>query len=73
MDFLRRNKSSGTVPLGGQGPDPTDHAPDPESALLEKSRREQVRTAISHLEPEFREAIVLREIEGMPLRRLRPF
>jgi len=33
--------------------------------LVEQSRREQVRLAISHLEPEFREVIVLREIEDL--------
>jgi RNA polymerase sigma-70 factor (ECF subfamily) len=33
--------------------------------LLDQSRRERVRQAISHLEPEFREVIVLREIEGL--------
>jgi RNA polymerase sigma-70 factor (ECF subfamily) len=65
LDFIRRNKLTSAVALDDQTSDPRDHAPDPEHALVEQSRREQVRTAISHLEPEFREAIVLREIEGM--------
>jgi RNA polymerase sigma factor (sigma-70 family) len=65
LDFLRRSKSSGTVTLGDHEPEPSDDAPNPESALLEQSRREQVRAAILHLEPGYREAIVLREIEGM--------
>jgi RNA polymerase sigma-70 factor, ECF subfamily len=59
MDFLRKYKTG--VPLGER----EDDAPNPERALVEQSRREQVRRAISHLEPEFREVIVLREIEGM--------
>jgi RNA polymerase sigma-70 factor (ECF subfamily) len=33
--------------------------------LLEQSRRERVRQAISHLAEEFREVIVLREMEGL--------
>jgi RNA polymerase sigma-70 factor (ECF subfamily) len=65
MDFLRRYKTSIVVPLGEDGPEPRDDAPDPERGLLEASRREQVRQAISHLAEEFREVIVLREIEGL--------
>ena len=65
MDFLRRYKLRATVTLGDQDYEPEDHSSDPERGLLEQSRREQVRQAISHLEPEFREVIVLREIEGL--------
>ena len=65
LDFLRRAKSSGPVTLDDPELEPQDHSPDPERALLEQSRRETVRQAISHLEPEFREVIVLREIEGL--------
>ena len=63
LDFLRRHKSGVATPLGEQ--EPEDQSPDPERRLLEQSRREQVRQAISHLESEFREVIVLREIEGL--------
>jgi RNA polymerase sigma-70 factor (ECF subfamily) len=65
MDFLRRCKAGMAVPLGDQGHEPEDHSPDPERVLLEQSRREQVRRAISQLAAEFREVIVLREIEGL--------
>ena len=65
MDFLRRCKSSATTTLDEPGYEPRDDSPDPERALLEQSRRDRVRQAISQLEPEFREAIVLREIEGL--------
>ena len=65
MDFRRRDKSRIAVPLGEEAYEPKDGAPDPESVLLNQSRREQVRHAISHLEPEFREVIVLREMEGL--------
>jgi len=65
LDFLRRYKSRSVVSLEDQVHEPEDHMPDPERGLLESTRREQVREAISHLEPEFREVIVLREIEGL--------
>ena len=65
MDFRRRDKSGIAVPLGDEGYEPRDDSPDPERILVDQSRREQVRQAISHLEPEFREVIVLREIEGL--------
>ena len=39
--------------------------PDPESQLIEKSRRDRLRAAIAQLAPEFREALVLREFEGL--------
>ena len=65
MDFLRRYKSSTTTTLDEPGYEPEDDSPDPESMLLAESRRHRVRQAIAHLEPEFREAIVLREIEGL--------
>ena len=65
MDFRRRDKSGIAVPLGDERYEPKDDSPDPESVLLDQSRREQLRQAISHLEPEFREVIVLREFEGL--------
>jgi RNA polymerase sigma-70 factor (ECF subfamily) len=65
MDFLRRYKSLTTTTLDEPGHEPEDDSPDPESMLLAESRRRRVRQAILHLEPEFREAIVLREIEGL--------
>ena len=65
LDFLRRYKTRATVSLGDQIHEPEDQAADPERGLLENTRREQVREAISHLEPEFREVIVLREMEGL--------
>ena len=65
LDFLRRYKTRTTVSLAEQIHDPEDQAADPERGLLERTRREQVREAISLLEPEFREVIVLREIENL--------
>jgi RNA polymerase sigma-70 factor (ECF subfamily) len=65
LDFRRRDKSGIAVSMGDQGYEPRDDSPDPERVLLDRSRREQVRQAISHLEPDFREVIVLREMEGL--------
>ena len=65
MDFRRRLKPGLAVSLGDQGHEPEDDSPNPESALIAESRREQVRHAISHLAEEFREVIVLREMEGL--------
>jgi RNA polymerase sigma factor (sigma-70 family) len=64
MNFLRDRKGKGAAPLDGQM-DPPDRAPNAERAMLEESRRRQVWQAIARLEPEFREALILREIEGL--------
>ena len=42
-----------------------DSAPNPEISLVVDRRREMVRSAISRLPLEFREALLLREMEGM--------
>jgi RNA polymerase sigma-70 factor, ECF subfamily len=65
MNFLRKRKPDITVTWNIQEQEPEDPAPDAEHGLLEQSRREQVRRAISQLAPEFREVIVLREIEDL--------
>lgn len=65
MNFLRGHKPDITGNWSIQDLEPADHGPDPERGLLDQSRRERVRQAISHLAPEFRDAIVLREIEEL--------
>ena len=65
FDLLRRNKSSLELNRSAEAPEPVDDSPDPERALLDQSRRERVRQAIARLAPEFRETLVLREIEGL--------
>jgi RNA polymerase sigma-70 factor, ECF subfamily len=65
MDYLRRNKAGAAASLEDQLHEPEDHAPDPERSLLDQSRRDQVRGAIAKLAEEFREVVVLREIEGL--------
>lgn len=63
MNFLRRRKADATVDLDKL--EPADRSPNPEQGAFEESRRSQVRQAIARLEPEFRETLVLREIEGL--------
>ena len=70
MDFRRSAKSGVAVPLGDDGYEPQDGSPDPERVLLDQARRNRVRQAIANLEPEFREVIVLREIEGLPYKEI---
>ncbi len=63
MNFVRKRKPDAAVDI--EQIEPADRSPNPEEGLLEQSRRERVRLAISRLEPEFRETLVLREIEGL--------
>jgi RNA polymerase sigma-70 factor, ECF subfamily len=63
MNFLRKRKPDVAIDLDQL--EPADRSPNPEQGLLEETRREQVRRAIARLEPEFRETLVLREIEGL--------
>jgi RNA polymerase sigma factor (sigma-70 family) len=63
MNFLRSRKQDVSIDLDQM--EPADRSPNPEQGLLDDSRREQVRRAIAQLEPEFRETLVLREIEGL--------
>ncbi len=65
LNFLSRQKpamqAEGSESIELQ----SDSAPDPERSLIAQSRRDRVRSAIDRLQPEFREALVLREIEGL--------
>jgi len=45
--------------------DPVERSPDPEERLLISCDRQQVRQALEQLPSEFREAVVLREMEGL--------
>ncbi len=63
MNFLRSRKPDVAIDLSQH--EPADRSLDPEQGLLEASRRDQVRQAIARLESEFRETLVLREIEGL--------
>lgn len=64
MSLLRRRRSE---PLlhGNELPEPPDRAEGIEEALMAGERRDQVRTAIERLPAEFRETLILRELEGL--------
>lgn len=63
MNFLRKRKPDAAIDR--EQLEPADPSPNPEQGLLEETHRERVRRAIARLEPEFRETLVLREIEGL--------
>lgn len=68
--WLRRNRSHDLGPLADGDLDdgarcPRDAAPDPEALLLQDADRHRLRQALEALPAEFREAIVLREMEGL--------
>ena len=66
MTWLKRNRNRGAT-LGFEEAldDPRDRSPDPEEILLTSCDREEVRHALEQLPSDFREAIVLREMEGL--------
>ena len=70
MNFLRSRRMGVMVSRNVDDPEPRDDAPDPERSLLEQSRRCEVRRAISNLPLEFREVIVLREMEDLPYKEI---
>ena len=72
IDFLRRQKKRKTVPLQYTDEDEEprdlsipDPSPGPEETLLARAEREQVARALARLEPEYREALTLRVINGL--------
>jgi RNA polymerase sigma factor (sigma-70 family) len=66
MTWLKRNRNAGaTVGLEESLADPVERSPDPEERLLISCDRDQVRQALEQLPSEFREAVVLREMEGL--------
>jgi RNA polymerase sigma-70 factor (ECF subfamily) len=61
MNYLQRKRSGSQ----GEAPDVADPAPDPETALARKNEQQRVQAAIRELPAEFRETLLLREMEGM--------
>ena len=70
FNHMRSRKSKAEIGWGEHLPEPADHGAGPESSLLEEERRIRVRSAIERLPMEFREALVLREIEGLPYKEI---
>ena len=65
LNFLNRQRPAMQAEGSESIEQRRDTAPDPEHSLIAQSRRNRVRSAIARLQPEFREALVLREIEGL--------
>ena len=65
INFLNRQRPAIKAEWSESVEQQSDTAPDPERSLIAQSRRDRVRSAIDRLQPEFREALVLREIEGL--------
>ena len=61
---VSRRASTNPLPLDAAD-DPADNALDPEASLLQHQAVARVREALDQLPVEFREVLVLREIEGM--------
>ncbi len=67
--WARRRGRHATVPLEEEMP-VDDGAPDPETQLLRRIDARELRAAIDELPVAFREALVLREIEGLSYREI---
>jgi RNA polymerase sigma factor (sigma-70 family) len=71
MTWLKRNRNAGVTVCIEEGlDDPIERSPDPEERLLISCDREQVRQALEQLPSEFREAVVLREMEDLSYREI---
>jgi RNA polymerase sigma factor (sigma-70 family) len=71
MTWLKRNRNAGSMQAFEEAlDDPRERAADPEEILLISCNREEVRQALEQLPPDFREAIVLREMEGLSYREI---
>lgn len=65
MTWLKRNRNGGaTIGFEEALEDPVEPSPDPEEGLLISCDRQQVRQALEQLPADFREAVILREMEG---------
>ena len=65
INLLRKRRTQQTVQWRDEMPEPADTAAGPEAALISESRRTQIRAAIQALPEDFREALILREFEGL--------
>jgi RNA polymerase sigma factor (sigma-70 family) len=66
MTMLKRSRNTAaTIGFEEALEDPSERSPDPEEILMISCDREQVRKALEQLPSEFREAVVLREMEGL--------
>ena len=65
LTLLRRRRADPATTWNESVPEPVDRASGPEGQLLKDARQQRVRNAIDQLPEEFRETLVLRELEGL--------
>lgn len=65
INFVRRKRPSMETEWNEAADRKTDTTSNPEISLMERSRRERVLAAIAGLPSEFRDALVLRELEDL--------
>jgi RNA polymerase sigma-70 factor (ECF subfamily) len=65
LSYRQRHKPKAETEWDGLMSEPADGAASPEASLLQREKRDRVRAAIERLPTEFREALVLREIEAL--------
>jgi RNA polymerase sigma-70 factor (ECF subfamily) len=65
LTWIKRNRNTATMSGLEDHADPSEPSPDPEETLLISVHREEIARALEQLPTEFREAIVLRELEGL--------
>lgn len=70
LNYVQRQRPKQEIAWDEHVPEPADPKHGPETTLLQKERSARVRSAIQQLPIEFREALVLREIEGMPYKEI---
>jgi RNA polymerase sigma-70 factor, ECF subfamily len=63
--WLRQRSVQPVLTDDGETDANADNVPDPESTLIQNADRDMLRAALEDLAVEFREAIVLRELEGL--------
>ena len=63
--WIRKRSVQPELTEDGEIDDVDESMPSPETALLQNASREMLRAALEDLPAEFREAIVLREMEGL--------
>ena len=68
--WLAKNKRDLGLSWDDDAPDLAAADSDPGGALIQCEDREQLRAALGHLPPIFREAIVLRELEGLSYKQI---
>ena len=66
----RGREASATIPIDEDTPEVEDASLGPEDLLLQKASGEQLREALDALPVEFKEVVVLRELEGLSYREM---